>query len=317
MLTSQSPLELFCDCRTGNEQWVFSSEYDMAQIPENIRKCVAFIGYRKKLAGGETEIVPCGTGLLTSRRTTASSTALATYLVTARHVLEEIAPRAIDDKVHIRVNLLDGTAKWIELNRAEWVFAESQNVDVAIMPFAEAGLAHAYIQEELFATDATFSKHKIGPGDEVFFPGLLTHHVGQQANVPIVRTGSIAALPKDHVKTTWGTRSIKAHLIEARSIGGLSGSPVFVQVGPIHKKSNGQGQLGNILYFLIGMVHGHFDSPDMAEDAGLVDASAKGANSGIAIVIPSTDIAAALSQPNFVAQRAGIAAKKKGGAIPD
>ena len=48
-------------------------------------------------------------------------------------------------------------------------------------------------------------------------------------NLPIVRLGAIAAMPGEYIKTDWGC--LRAYLIEARSIGGLSGSPVFIRVG--------------------------------------------------------------------------------------
>jgi hypothetical protein len=71
----------------------------------------------------------------------------------------------------------------------------------------------------------------IGIGDAVFITGLFSHHPGKARNLRVIRVGNIAAMPDEPVKTQRG--EMEAYLIEARSLGGLSGSPVFVRpVGP-------------------------------------------------------------------------------------
>ena len=66
-------------------------------------------------------------------------------------------------------------------------------------------------------------------GDEVFVVGLFRHRHGTQRNIPIVRVGNLAALTEEKVATNdFGL--VDAYLIEARSIGGLSGSPVFLNL---------------------------------------------------------------------------------------
>ena len=60
---------------------------------------------------------------------------------------------------------------------------------------------------------------------------------------------------------------MEAYLVEARSISGLSGSPVFVNMAPYRTVegtiiSNG----GHRPYYLLGLMHGHFDVPSLTED---------------------------------------------------
>ena len=55
-------------------------------------------------------------------------------------------------------------------------------------------------------------------------------------------------LPEEPIPTQFG--SMDVYLIEARSIGGLSGSPVFV----VHYTSPSKGQI-----YLLGLIHGHWD----------------------------------------------------------
>ncbi len=76
----------------------------------------------------------------------------------------------------------------------------------------------------LFATDEIIKDQNIGLGDEVFITGLFGYVAGSQKNIPIVRVGNIAMMPDEKVPTEG--EPMEAYLIEARSMGGLSGSPV-------------------------------------------------------------------------------------------
>jgi hypothetical protein len=67
-------------------------------------------------------------------------------------------------------------------------------------------------------------------GDEVSTIGLYTSHYGQTRNIPTVRIGHIAMLPDEPVMSTRGF--VKAYLVEIKSLIGLSGSPVFINVPP-------------------------------------------------------------------------------------
>jgi hypothetical protein len=82
-----------------------------------------------------------------------------------------------------------------------------------------------------------------------------------------------------------------AYLIEARSIGGLSGSPVFLNLGVVRYIGNGiKHSTGGPIQLLLGLVHGHFDVHSSLTDDVLSDASqplsAQRVNTGIAIVVP-------------------------------
>lgn len=88
-----------------------------------------------------------------------------------------------------------------------------------------------------------------------------------------------------------------AYLVESRSIGGLSGSPVFIdlmtakyalQPGSGYMAAAHSGQSAS-RFRLIGVIHAHFNwedtEPDFARDAKDV-----GVNMGIAIVIPAEKV---------------------------
>ena len=122
---------------------------------------------------------------------------------------------------------------------------------------------------------------QIRVGSPVGLTGLFVHHHGSSRNIPIVRSGNIAAMPDEPVSTKRGLMT--AFLIEVRSIGGLSGSPVFAE---------GVAETG-----VIGLVHGHFDQRGNDPDSLIQDIdqpSEEKLNAGIAIVVPADKIQNAL-----------------------
>ena len=134
--------------------------------------------------------------------------------------------------------------------------------------------------------------------------GLFHRHAGTKKNTPVVRTGNIAAMPEEPVDTARGP--MEAYLVEARSIGGLSGSPVFVHLG-IVRNVEGQVKFATQkwgVFYLLGMMQGHWEMPlldvDFAneDERGLVTA-----NMGIAVVSPADRILEVLNQPFYLALR--------------
>jgi hypothetical protein len=72
----------------------------------------------------------------------------------------------------------------------------------------------------------------VGPGDETFMPGRFVGRDGKQRNTPTVRFGNIAQMPEEPL--TVGGHEQECYLIEARSIPGYSGAPVFLHFIPEH-----------------------------------------------------------------------------------
>ncbi len=125
----------------------------------------------------------------------------------------------------------------------------------------------------------------LGLGDEVFLTGLFHSHHGRQRNIPIVRAGNIAAMPEEKIHTDkFGF--IDAYLVEARSIGGISGSPVFIYQGMDRKYAKGTLLCGTgermSNFFFLGLMHGHYNLNLLSADAVDMDAIAKEAvNMGV------------------------------------
>jgi len=278
-------------------------------IPDEIRKCVVFIGYR--LPDGEMKF--SGTGFFASRRV--AEVGAWTHVVTASHVIRGIsALDNFDGKILLRINLADGGAETVEVDAARWLFhPEEPEVDVAVLPFfptAGTAMDMKSLPYDFFLNAEKRENLKCGIGDEVFLPGLFYNHHGRHRNIPIVRVGNIAAMPEEKVLTKLGY--IDAFLVEARSIGGLSGSPVFLCLGffdqvnddeedtilMIKGRNGGPPERPRPRHYLLGLMHGHYnaDLPNQ-DDVALDVLSQEVVNMGIAIVVPSEKIMEVLSQP--------------------
>ncbi|MBV8279420.1 MAG: hypothetical protein JO170_29730 [Verrucomicrobia bacterium] len=179
----------------------------------------------------------------------------------------------------------DGGSEWRRTN--EWHCPEDDpSLDVAISTGAPgASHDHMILDRGLALTPGVGTDLDVGVGDEVFITGLFANYAGLLKNVPIVRVGNLAAYPEERIRIR-NFGEMDAYLIEARSIGGLSGSPVFYHSSSVRIR-NGQPMFakGAVLY-LIGIVHGHYirnlDANSEATDAGDIEAL----NTGISIVVP-------------------------------
>lgn len=226
------------------------------------------------------------------------------HLVTAAHVAEKLqfTPFVIG------MNLKQGGKVIVRAGADfKWWYhpSEKTSVDAAVGIFATPNVSDyslEYVPERMFATEDRIKDHDIGVGDELNVVGLFTRFSGTSQHHPVVRTGNIAMMPTDRIPVS-GFEPMRAYLAEGRSIGGLSGSPVFVRdtlntpaVDKIGKQRFVLG-LGS-LYFL-GLMHGHWETPldfKASEQAEAV-------NMGISIVVPATKILEVLHQPDLIALR--------------
>lgn len=71
---------------------------------------------------------------------------------------------------------------------------------------------------------------RVGPGDDVFVVGRFINSQGKLRNIPSVRFGNIAQMPLKPIEQgrVFGEFQQESFLVEARSISGFSGSPVFL-----------------------------------------------------------------------------------------
>jgi len=224
------------------------------------------------------------------------------HLVTAKHVAEAIEPA----EAVIAMNAKDGAPLYLRTGDAQWFYhpTEKDSVDVAVLPFGSVRFQDYDIQwipEDMFATDQRIADFDIGLGDEIVIIGLFTRFFGKKQLVPLVRSGNIAMMPKEKLPTK-DFGEMEAYLAEGRSIGGLSGSPVFVRntVKVPMQTPQGPGHifgLGSV--HLLGLMHGHWDLPVSFS----ATQQAEAVNMGVSIVVPAKKILETLYHPELVAMR--------------
>lgn len=262
------------------------------RIPDALLKCVAFVSEASR------DPVYVGTAFIVGVPGKWGNAY--THAVTAKHVAEALEGRPF----HLGLNFKDGKAGWFASDMRWWHHpTEPDTVDLAVTPFTGTKRMDVeYVPEGIFATGERIRRYNIGVGDEVNVVGLFTKFFGSTRHIPIVRTGNVAMVPTDKMPVNGGETDV--YLIEGRSIGGLSGSPVFVRhtisidgadskTGEVHRVS-GVSQL-----HLLGLVHGHWD---LHHGNGDIQA-AEAVNMGIALVIPAQKIIEALYHPELVAIR--------------
>lgn len=242
------------------------------RIPDEIKDCVAFLCIR-----GEADYYRYGgTGFFISVQ---DGDKALSYLVTAKHNVESAKRYG---PLYVRANSTND-AKIIEVT-AEWFSPEDEAVDVAMVPlgigFREFDIS--VLSSDLFVTDQRIADLGIGIGDDLIVVGLFTQRHGRQKNLPIVRIGSIASMPDEPLQDENTGLMYDAYLAELRSIGGLSGSPVFVS--PTGARSDSFGRL-----FVLGLIRGHWDF----KQRGVVDFAddeSRAVNMGIATITPIGEV---------------------------
>lgn len=264
----------------------------MADTTE-IRKSVVFVGFEKhdgtRLFAGSAFLI---------RYEGAHPRVAPVFLVTARHVIDKIRGLGLEE-VLVRYNSKGGQAVWEAYRINQWqVHPSARDLDVAFLHLGDAppDVDHLTVPTGMFAHGAVLAQHGVIAGDEVFMVGLFYRHVGRDRNIPIVRVGNIACLDEEKVATK-ELGLIDAYLVEARSTGGLSGSPVFMD---LHRprmdgRRNGQSDRGIVV---LGLVHGHYDVEDDVTRAEPV-------NAGIALIVPAKSIEVAMEP--YLQQQATLA----------
>jgi hypothetical protein len=287
----------YVDARVGSDEVHYLNppkDINM-RVSDRVLTCVGFFSYdNPKIKYG-------GTGFVVGVRGLHDNAYL--HLVTAQHVAEnfEDAPWVFG------INLKSGGKVLIKgtPEDAKWWYhpTDKEHVDAAVAILATDKLSDYdlhWLPETMLLDDESIEKHGIGIGDEVNVVGLFTRFHGQQRHIPIIRTGNIAMMPTEPVPTRKYS-PMEAYLAEGRSIGGLSGSPVFVRETINMEVADGSGGKkyfygqGNI--YLLGLMHGHWDV-DLKKTEQI-----EAVNLGVSIVVPAKKIREILYHPELVALR--------------
>jgi hypothetical protein len=276
--------------------WLIDPKDINMRLPNQILNTVCF------LAHDTAEIKYGGTGFIVSIKGAHGNAYL--HLVTAKHAAEKLE----HGPFVMGVNTKQGKRAQIEAQDAKWWYhpTEPNAVDCAVTLFSPRGydnLNIEWVHENMFTVPEVMEEAGIGIGDEIAVVGLFTGFPGKQKHFPIVRTGNLAMLPSERIPVK-GFDPMEAYLAEGRSIGGLSGSPVFVRQTVNISVKLPDGTIlpfaGTGKIFFLGLMVGRWALPD---DFGS-GVQAEAVNMGVSTICPAHKILEVLYHPELVKMRA-------------
>lgn len=260
------------------------------RIPASLADCTVFISEQYDSMGGKLRFG--ATAFFVSVPDEAYPSGQRVCLVTAKHVGERLNGK----KFTIRHNTMSGGSipVHVQADVTWWFHPEDDAVDVALLSLSSPphdDLKVTVIPSSMFVSEDDFVAGRIGLGSDVSIVGLFKLMAGDTKNFPIVRVGNIAMLPTDKVVTErYGPADL--HLIDAMSINGLSGSPVFVT----------QQSGADYTFHLLGLIHGHYNMPAITREPSDSRTSLTEkilANIGISMVVPARKILEVANQPKL------------------
>jgi hypothetical protein len=266
------------------------------------------------------------------------------YLISAQHLLwphrrrnRESPP---DDPMMVRLNTAKDTSRVISAHPNAWIYPDDPTVDVCAFRFDD--LVHTAVDEFEcnsinLSTMVVHPKdvHDPGVGDEVFICGAFVGRVGYRKNIPVVRIANIAAMPEEPID--FASPRQPAYLIETRSLGGTSGSPIFLNLDPTRVRRRAAGYRVGVMnqetqkprehlilpYMLLGMMiysHGGNYTQDFVSESDSDVHPFKDAdfNAGMAVALPVQLILDLLNSDSVKAARMREIEerKKRSGARP-
>lgn len=271
------------------------------RVPDTIRKCVIFICHKNE----NEEYIPGGTGFFLAVKLKQS---IFSYLITAKHVIQDCSKLSPDNKIYLRANSIYGGTYIISSHEKDWYthpINEAIDVAVANLQPTKDKFDHRVLSTNMGLKIEHLEDEEVGLGDEVFITGLFLRYSGKEKNIPIIRVGNIAAFPDEEIETRYG--KIPLYLLESRSIGGLSGSPVFVhKPGLLFDKAEGTLSINTDWHRLIGIIHGHWNQKifRIPQSSALsYSVQSEAVNMGIAMITPYDYILEVINHPDLVKQR--------------
>jgi len=155
-------------------------------------------------------------------------------LVTCRHVAEALSKHP---QFYIRANTQGGQSLAMPIQSLEWAYPDDGTIDLAATVFTLPASLFDVIYYRLHAASAVLTddeRARIHCGEPVSLIGLFRLHPGKQRNISCVHTGNVAVLPDPieripiRDRTTGEIVEAEVYLVEAQTLDGLSGSPVFL-----------------------------------------------------------------------------------------
>lgn len=270
------------------------------RLQDDARKCVVYLGLES-----DDSFDAAGTGFFLMYDDFA-------YIVTAKHVADQFA----DAPFNIRVNGKSGGSQSVHLDGVSWHHHPDESVDLALVQLRAFGEDADWLSfpGEHLATKERLSSENIGPGDLIYAVGLFRELAGSRRNLPVVHTGHIAMLPDECVPVLdWddpdaernkSIKMVEAYLVEAHTLHGLSGAPVFVRssIKTIPAEKSRAIPLAAGALSLLGMWQGAWKAPP---DRILAHQTGRGfqVSVGMGVVVPANKIKEILDMPGAAQER--------------
>jgi len=252
---------------------------------------------------------PIGTGFIIGYPTSEDGKNFIPIIVTAKHVIGD------NNTILGRFSTKEGEVtafvkydiKNLKQNNDYWEHPSDEGVDISAfrtLHFSQAD--YNPLPLDLIATKDIFNELEICETDRIIFPSMLINFMGLSKNYPVVRNGTIALIPKEKVPLKYkvGSKEIitkqEVILVDATSIPGASGSPIFLWPGP--RIVNGSFKVGGTKPLLIGIMHGFYPAwPQEIIELETTEAKLMyQENSGVAIIFPSWKLNDIFRQEKFL-----------------
>lgn len=293
----------------------------MPRIDHEWVKTVFYL-FRRNPKTGEIDEGPQGTGFFVLRPSTELSGLSHFYAVSNWHVTHDLGASII------RVNSPYDDHRFIELDPSEWTF-ERDGDDLSVIDVTESVAdtfqSYWYVDERAFIGRQKYDELMIDVAEDTMMIGLFAGHHGGDTNIPSVRFGNISMLPSEKAPVKQPNHVLRpSYLVDTRSRGGYSGSPVFVYRTPDGdirraRRSLPLRQIENVLFGLLGVHCAQFSETvrvrkaTKGEAIGEVAGEAVGdpiregdalrIEGGMTIVVPAWRISDLLDRPEFKMRR--------------
>ncbi len=213
--------------------WLREERESSMQVDDRLRFCTGFVGIGT--ADNFTAHGTCFCVFLEEGEFTFD------YLISAQHLLWPKRwrnPQLPDTPMVVRLNTKEGTSRVIKTPPKDWIYPTDPTVDVCAFRFRE--VIHDEADElevhSINLNTMTIGGHPLNSaesiglclGDEVFICGAFVGRGGYRKNIPVVRIANVEAMPEEPID--FASPKQPAYLIETRSLGGTSGSPVFLNL---------------------------------------------------------------------------------------
>ena len=197
-------------------------EPPVPRIRDQILDCVVYL-YPTK-AAAEVGVGAGGSGFLLRVPCSIVAESHFNFVVTNRHVTAGGA-------TVVRLNTKDGRTDTIEPLQNRIFESKTDDLAIIMLPTIPQAYQINSIGRECLVSKEFVAEHGIGVGDDALMVGRFINRDGEQKNTPTARFGNISQMLGDPISVTIdGKEHVQeeAFLVEVRSIGGYSGSPVFV-----------------------------------------------------------------------------------------